>query len=383
MAEIPAVRWDACANPEGLLVPENPFLSYAFLEALEASDSAVPQTGWAPAHLLLEREDGDLLAVAPTYLKSHSQGEYVFDHAFADALERAGGRYYPKLQVAVPFTPVTGRRLLVRGGVDEASAREALASALLQLMDRTGCSSAHLTFLTESEQAFLAERDFLARQDIQYHWTDEGYGDFEGFLGALASRKRKALRRERRDALSDGLSVRWITGSDLREEHWDAFWEFYQDTGARKWGQPYLTREFFSLLGERMADQVLLILAERDGRPIAGALNIIGAEALFGRYWGCVEDHPFLHFELCYYQAIDYALAHGLKRVEAGAQGGHKLARGYRPVLTHSAHAFAHPGLAAAVGDYLFRERAEIAAVQAAFEEQTPFRMEPACPSRD
>ena len=379
------VAWNACANPAeyptgedcSAVPPYDPFVSHEFLLALEESGSATMETGWAPAHLAVSDEDDVLLGVMPVYVKSHSQGEYVFDHAFADALERAGDDYYPKVQVSVPFTPATGRRFLVRPGTHAEQTRMALAQALLGIVRQLEASSAHVTFMTKDEQDFLVgtKLGFLPRTDIQFHWENEGGWDsFEDFLNSLASRKRKALKRERRNALADGLTVKWITGKDITEAHWDAFWEFYQDTGSRKWGRPYLTRDFFSRIGQTMAERILLIFALRDEKPIAGALNFIGGDTLFGRYWGCIEEHPFLHFELCYYQAVDFALAHGLKRVEAGAQGGHKLARGYRPALTYSAHAFVHPGLARAAEDYLKRERREILHAQNELNADAPFR---------
>ena len=390
---VPAAAWDACANPapspDAPAVPDaethNPFVSHAFLSALEDSGSVGGRTGWSPLHLLVRDRDENLLAAAPAYLKTHSMGEYVFDGGWADAYERAGGEYYPKLQVTVPFTPVTGPRLLVRPGPDRAEARETLIAGLRALRDQVGASSTHLTFLPETDAEELGRQGYLLRTDQQFHWHDEGFGTFEGFLEALASRKRKAIRRERRDALASGLTVEWTTGRDLTEAHWDAFYAFYMDTGSRKWGRPYLTRRFFSLIGERMPDRVLLITAHRDGRPIAGAINFVGDVALYGRNWGCLEPHPFLHFEICYYQAIDFALSRGLKRVEAGAQGEHKLARGYRPVTTHSAHDIADPGLRRAIADYLKRERAYVAAAHEAYDEVTPFRRDgnPACTERD
>lgn len=352
----------------------NPFLTHAFLSALEDSGSAIADTGWAGAHVLLEDGGGAVLGVAPAYLKSHSQGEYVFDHGWADAYERAGGRYYPKLQVSVPFTPVTGRRLLVRPGLDATAHRLALAQGLAAVMTKARASSVHATFLTEAEQNDLAAANWLPRIDQQYHWLNESYGSFEDFLGTLSARKRKAIRRERRDALAAGITVEHVTGRDLTEAHWDAFFAFYMDTGSRKWGRPYLTRRFFSLLGERLAERVLLVMARRDGRYIAGALNLIGDVALYGRNWGALEHHPFLHFELCYYQAMDFAIARGLKRVEAGAQGEHKLARGYRPTVTRSAHLIRDPGLAAAVADYLARERQAVLAEGKILEDYLPFR---------
>ncbi|GGG26209.1 hypothetical protein GCM10008026_03110 [Chelatococcus composti] len=312
--------------------------------------------------------------MAPCYGKSHSLGEYVFDHGWAEAFERAGGRYYPKLQVAVPFTPATGRRLLVRPGPGAETARRGLVAGLRALRREIDASSVHVTFLPQEEWHFLAEEGFLLRTDRQFHWANEGYQTFEDFLAALSARKRKAIRRERRDALAAGITVELLTGSDLTEAHWDAFFAFYQDTGSRKWGRPYLPRAFFSLVGERMADRILLVMARRDGRYIAGALNFIGESTLYGRNWGAIEHHPFLHFELCYYQAIDFAIRHGLARVEAGAQGEHKLARGYRPTLTYSAHDIAHPGLRRAVADYLERERAAIAAEVEVLAEELPYR---------
>jgi hypothetical protein len=354
--------------------PDNPFLHHAFLQALEESGSAVPRTGWAGAHLLVEDAAGTLLACAPTYLKRHSRGEYVFDQGWADAYERAGGSYYPKLQVSVPFTPATGRRLLVRPGPRAGQAREALIGGLRALRQQAGASSVHLTFLPKTEWDLLGQHGFLQRTDQQFHWIDEGYGSFDGFLEALASRKRKAIKRERRDALANGITVEHVTGAAITEAHWDAFFAFYMDTGSRKWGRPYLTRTFFSLIGERMADRVLLVMARREGRYVAGAINFIGANTLYGRNWGCIEEHPFLHFEVCYYHAIDFALSRGLRRVEAGAQGEHKLARGYRPVTTYSAHDLADPGLRRAVADYLARERAYMEEAQRELTEQAPFR---------
>jgi uncharacterized protein len=373
---IDAADWNACANPPGSPKAFDPFTTHEFLRALEDSGSATRRTGWNPAHLAVEGSTGELLGVVPAYVKTHSQGEYVFDHAFADALERAGGSYYPKLQVSVPFTPATGRRLLARPGPRQDEARRALAQGLLGVMRAVEASSVHITFMTEEEQDLVTapELGFLARDDIQFHWTDEGFADFDGFLDSLASRKRKALRRERRDALADGLEIRWITGADIREAHWDAFWTFYQDTGSRKWGQPYLTRDFFSRVSAAMNERILLIFAMRGDTPVAGALNFIGGDTLFGRYWGCTEDHPFLHFEVCYYQAVEFALAHGLSRVEAGAQGGHKLARGYRPARTRSAHVFAHPGLQDAAAAYLQHERLQIMQARAALDEDSPFK---------
>ena len=374
IADIDQDVWQACARSEGGDASYNPFVDHRFLKALEDSGAVGPGTGWTPAHLALEDASGAAAGFAPCYLKSHSQGEYVFDHAFADAYERAGGRYYPKLQVAAPFTPATGPRLLVAPGQDRQAAQTALAAALRGLMRQIGASSAHVTFATEAEQALLVQQGFLARTDQQFHWRNEGYGSYDDFLAALSSRKRKQLKRERREALADGVVIRHLTGADLTEAHWDAFFAFYLDTGSRKWGRPYLNRRFFSLIGETMPERILLVIAEYDGRPIAGALNFIGGDALYGRYWGAIEDRPFLHFEVCYHQAIDAAIARGLPRVEAGAQGEHKLARGYRPVTTYSAHAFADPELARAVKTYLARERRYVSEVQDALEAATPFR---------
>lgn len=371
LSEIPAAQWDACAAG-GATRPE-PFVSHAFLSALEETGCASARTGWLPQHLVLDGADGTAAAVAPAYLKSHSRGEYVFDQGWADAYHRAGGAYYPKVQVAVPFTPVTGRRLLLRDEAD-AMGRPALAAGLKELVRLRGASSAHVTFSTEDEWESLAALGFLKRTDRQFHWTNAGYGSYDDFLGALASRKRKALKKERREALAEGLTIEWLTGADLTEAAWDAFFAFYTDTGSRKWGSPYLTRAFFSVLSERLADQILLVMVRRAGRYVAGALNFIGAETLYGRYWGCIEQHPFLHFEVCYHQAIDYAIARGLKVVEAGAQGEHKLARGYLPVTTYSAHYIVHPGLREAVGQYLERERSAIEEDAAILTDLGPFR---------
>ena len=353
--------------------PFNPFISHAFLSSLEESGSATPRPGWGGAHLLLEDDGGRLLAAVPAWLKSHSQGEYVFDHGWADAYERAGGAYYPKLQVSVPFTPVTGRRLLV-GAQAGPEARETLIRGLAAVMKQTSTSSVHITFPTRAEWEALGAAGLLQRTGQQFHFFNRGYGSFEDFLGDLASRKRKAIRKERATALSGGVDIEWVTGSDLTEAHWDAFFAFYMDTGSRKWGRPYLTRMFFSLLGERLADRVLLVMAKRAGRYVGGALNLIGDHALYGRNWGAIEEHPCLHFEACYYQAIDFAIARGLKRVEAGAQGEHKLSRGYRPVPTYSAHLFADRRLERAVADYLTSERRQVAATIEAYEDFAPFR---------
>jgi len=368
-------EWSALAGASrGGAAPYNPFVSHAFLSSMEDSGCVARETGWQPQHLRLEAPDGTLLGAVACYLKSHSQGEYVFDHGWADAFERAGGRYYPKLQVAVPFTPATGPRLLVRDGIDPGAVRHALAEGLKALTDRLGVSSAHVTFAPEDEADLLEQSGFLHRTDQQFHFFNEGYGSYDDFLESLASRKRKALRKERREALADGIEIDRLTGKDLTERVWDDFFAFYMDTGSRKWGRPYLNRQFYSLVGERMADDILLVMARRDGRYVAGAINFIGSDALYGRHWGCIEDHPFLHFEVCYHQAIDFAIERGLKVVEAGAQGEHKLARGYMPVTTHSAHYIAHPGLRRAVDDYLRRERREVAAMGEYLADHGPFR---------
>ena len=374
LADFAPDEWSALEGASRRGPGYNPFLSHAFLSALEESGSATPRTGWLPQHLRLEASGGTLIGAVPCYLKSHSQGEYVFDHGWADAFERAGGRYYPKLQVSVPFTPATGPRLLVRGGLEGGAVRAALAEGLKAVADRLGVSSVHVTFAREHDLQALTGAGFLHRTDQQFHFANPGYRSYEDFLETLASRKRKALRKERRAAAEAGIAIEWLTGGDLTEAVWDDFFAFYMDTGGRKWGRPYLTRSFFSLIGERMPDDVLLVMARRGGRYIAGALNFIGADALYGRNWGCVEHHPFLHFEVCYHQAIDFAIARGLGTVEAGAQGEHKLTRGYMPVTTHSAHHIVHPGLRDAVADYLERERAEVAAIGAYLGERGPFR---------
>ncbi|PIE10820.1 MAG: GNAT family N-acetyltransferase [Rhodobacterales bacterium] len=354
LAAISAQDWDACANPDGGR-PEDPFTTHRFLLALEESGSVGPGTGWEP-HYLTVRDDGALIAVAPLYAKSHSQGEYIFDHNFAEAYARAGGQYYPKLQIAVPFTPVTGRRFLTVPG-RESDGTAALIDACQQIMDGNGLSSIHTTFCTAEEAARGEAMGLLHRVTQQYHWENKGYADFEAFLTDLSSRKRKAIRKERRTAQGFGGEIAMLTGDDLTPTHWDAMWHFYQDTGARKWGQPYLTRAFFDLAAERLADDVVMGLALRDGAPVAGALNFRGRSRLYGRYWGASGHHPCLHFELCYYQAIEWAIAHQLSTVEAGAQGDHKLARGYLPVETHSLHGFREPAFARAVEDYLVAER--------------------------
>lgn len=357
------------AEWDGLAGEDNPFVSHAFLTALEDSGSVGPGTGWNAAPITLENARGELLGIMPSYLKGHSQGEYVFDYAWADAWHRAGGEYYPKLQISAPFTPATGPRLLIR---DPAYATPLLRAAE-QLVTQNGWSSAHATFIDPAQAPLFEEAGWLRREDIQFHWTNRDYAGFDDFLGALASRKRKALRKERK-AANEGVTIRALSGDDIRPEHWDAFWVFYQDTGARKWGTPYLTREAFDLFGERMGEKLLLLLAFMDDQPVAGALNFIGGEALYGRYWGCRIDKPFLHFELCYYRAIDEAIARGLSRVEAGAQGGHKLARGYEPVATISMHYLADPGFRAAVEEFLDHERRGVAVDRLRLGGRTPFK---------
>lgn len=357
IAEIGQTGWDACAaNPA---YQANPFVSFAFLDALEQSGCAVAQTGWAPHHLAVEDETGAIAAVMPLYLKSHSQGEYVFDHSWAQAYERAGGRYYPKLQCAAPFSPVTGPRLLVRADIDPAIARRTLLGGAVSLAERLEASSLHITFPSQDDWAFLGEEGLLQRQDQQYHWHNAGYATFDDFLGALSSNRRKTIRRERRDAQA-GLEIIGLTGEALTEEAWDAFYQFYEDTGARKWGRPYLNRQFYSRLGQTLGDRVLLVMAKRGDRYIAGALNLLGDDCIYGRNWGAVEDVPFLHFELCYYQAIEHAIRLGLPRVEAGAQGQHKIARGYLPAPVYSAHFIADPALREPVRRYLDQERAAV-----------------------
>ena len=372
MADIPAADWDACANPDAALF--NPFIAHAFLKALEDAGTVGGRTGWSPRHLVLKDGSGSIGACAPCYLKSHSQGEYVFDHSWAEAYMNAGGRYYPKLQIAVPFTPVPGRRLLVCPGPAAAENEALLVAAATELVQRNGLSGLHITFITEAEWSRLGARGFLQRTDQQFHWRNAGYAGFEDFLASLASRKRKAVRKEREQALSGGLGIEWITGRDITEAHWDAFFAFYMETGSRKWGRPYLNRKFFSLLGDVMAERCLLIMVKRGRKTIGGALNLIGGDCLYGRYWGAVEHHPCLHFEACYYQAIEFAIRHKIARVEAGAQGEHKLARGYLPTTTYSAHYIANASLRRAVADYLARERAYVEAAGEQLTELAPFR---------
>ena len=371
-AEIGPQAWNACANPHGDADP-HPFTRYEFFAACEESGSATARTGWRPAHIVIEHGD-HVVGLLPAYLKNHSQGEYVFDHSWAEALDRAGGDYYPKLQCAVPFTPVTGPRLLVAPGADVDAVRAALLSTGATAVRELGASSLHITFLTEDEWKAAGAAGYLLRTDQQFHWENRGYASFDDFLAELSSSKRKNLRKERAAVREAGVEFDWLTGSDLTEEVWDRFFEFYMDTGGRKWGRPYLTREFFSRIGETMAAQIVLIFARRGGRTIAGALNFAGGGVLYGRNWGCSEFVPFLHFETCYYQAIDYAIAHRLKKVEAGAQGAHKLLRGYMPTPTYSAHFIEHAGLRRAVDDYLKREREAVAEHIEELAEHGPFK---------
>ncbi|RSK39443.1 N-acetyltransferase [Rhodovulum iodosum] len=360
LSQVAAAEWDACACPEAAEGgrPEDPFTTHRFLKALEDSGSVGPGTGWEPRYLLA-RKAGTPIAAAPLYAKGHSQGEYIFDHNWAHAYERAGGRYYPKLQIAVPFTPATGRRFLVRPG-HEALGQAALVEAAVRLAAENRLSSVHVTFCTGDEAAAGVEMGLLHRVSQQFHWENAGYPDFDAFLASLSSRKRKNIRKERATAQAFGGTIRQLTGDAIEPAHWDAFWHFYQDTGARKWGTPYLTRAFFDIAHETLADDILLVMAEQGGSPVAGALNMIGRRRLYGRYWGCTEDYPCLHFECCYYQAIDYAIDHGLETVEAGAQGSHKLARGYLPVPTHSLHWVADDGFREAIAQYLRAERAAV-----------------------
>jgi predicted N-acyltransferase len=399
IGEVAPAAWDACAAcdlpPAIKVMPEdnlssredksstdlftrgkvnNPFISHDFLASIEHSQSVGGRSGWQPRHLLAEDAAGTLQGAVPCYVKTHSRGEYVFDHGWAEAFERAGGDYYPKLQVAVPFTPVAGPRLLVPPSPLDDAVRGALADALAEITTNSELSSAHVTFSTEAEWRLLGERGFLQRTDRQFHWHNNGYATFEDFLAALSSRKRKTIRRERKEALAPGIEVAWLTGSDLTESIWDAFFAFYMDTGSRKWGHPYLTREFFSIVGEKMRDRILLVMAKRNGRWIAGAINFLGTDAIYGRNWGAIEHHPFLHFELCYYQAIDYAIKNRLARVEAGAQGEHKLMRGYLPATTYSAHFIANAGLRRAIAEYLAQERAYVEAASGELAAAAPFR---------
>ncbi len=353
--EIPAAQWDALANLP--THPYNPFITHAFLKSLEDAHCVGIEQGWAPVHLSLCDSNDQPLGFMPCYLKLHSQGEFVFDHGWANASEQIGKRYYPKLQAAIPFTPVVGPKLLVAEGPDKEQYQKLLISGALQLLEQYEASSLHLTFLNSSERTLLNDMGLLSRTDHQFHWENNQYKSFDDFLETLSSRKRKAVRKERREALSNDIEIKWITGDNLTEAHWDSFFQFYIDTSVNKWGRPYLNREFFSLIGERLADDILLIICEREGKAIAGALNLIGGDCLYGRYWGAIEHHKFLHFETCYYQAIDFAIEKGLQRVEAGAQGQHKLARGYLPATTYSAHYIADPRLRQAIAYHLEDER--------------------------
>ena len=376
ITDIAAADWDACACPEAATGrPTDPFTTHRFLAALESSGSVGPGTGWQPRHLIA-RAQGRIIAAAPLYVKSHSQGEYIFDHGWADAWERAGGRYYPKLQISVPFTPATGRRFLTAPGWED-QGRAALIEAAVRITAKAGLSSLHITFCSAAEAETGEKLGLLSRLTQQFHWENPGYTSFEGFLAQLSSRKRKTIRKERSTAQNFGGTLRHLTGDQIRSDHWDAFWRFYQDTGRRKWGHPYLTRAFFQALHETMRDDLLLVIAERGDRPVAGALNFIGRDTLYGRYWGAIEDHPCLHFEACYYQAIDFAIQHRLARVEAGAQGEHKLARGYLPTQIHSLHWIADPSFRDAVARYLIAERAATGAEIDQLRDYGPFRKMP------
>ncbi len=376
ISALPADGWDACAGAD------NPFVSHAFLQALEESGSAGAEAGWVPQHLAIF-DEGRLVGCVPLYLKSHSYGEYVFDWGWADAYERAGGRYYPKLQSSIPFTPVTGPRLLVRPGADQERIRSALIGAMVQLTERHGISSLHITFPEAAEWRMLGEAGFLQRKGLQYHWCNQGYDSFDAFLATLSSRKRKAIKKERWKVAEAGVTLRTLTGPEIEPRHWDAFYHFYLSTADRKWGRPYLNRDFFARLGEDLADQVALVIAEHEGRTVAGALNFFGPTAIYGRNWGCHGHFPFLHFEACYYQAIDFAITHGLQTVEAGAQGEHKIQRGYLPVETYSAHWIPDPGFRSAVEQFLRRERSMIGREKDALETYSPFRAENEAPDED
>lgn len=368
VADLPAADWDRCAGGD------NPFVAHAFLDALEQSRCVSPRTGWQPAHLVAEGSDGAVIGLLPLYIKGHSQGEYIFDHGWAEAYARAGGQYYPKLLSAVPFSPVTGPRFLVAPGSDFERVATALLQGARDTTLRYGLSSFHVNFLGETEAAWAEGRGMLLRIGEQFHWQNDDYADFEAFLTQLTARKRKAIRKERREAVDRGIELHALQGDALTHEHWDAFFEFYTDTGSRKWGRPYLNRDFFRRLHETMADRVVLVMARREGRWIAGAWNMLGRDTLYGRNWGCIEQHPFLHFECCYYQAIDYAIRHGLNRVEAGAQGEHKLARGYLPVPIYSVHWLAEPAFQQAVARFLKEERAYMTGMIAALDQHSPFR---------
>ncbi len=373
--EVSPAAWNDCAGAD------NPFVSYEFLSALDHSGSVGGDTGWMPYHMLVQASPpGDtpvIKACMPLYLKNHSYGEYVFDHGWADAFERAGGRYYPKLQASVPFTPATGPRFLVNpSGIPEERSllKAALADGLVQITEKMGLSSAHVTFLTTEDAAVAEAENFLVRHDQQFHWHNDNYSSFDHFLGQLSSRKRKQIRKERKTVAASDIEIETLTGNDITEHHWDAFFRFYMDTGARKWGQPYLTREFFSEISRTLSDRIVLFMCTRNGREIAAALNFLGSDTIFGRQWGCIEDHPCLHFEACYYRAIDYAIEHGLKTVEAGAQGPHKLARGYQPVKTNSVHYIANPSFRDAVARFLEDERRGVSAEIDYLAGKTPFK---------
>lgn len=372
ISEIEATDWDACANPDPST--HNPFISHVFLKALEDAGAVSPQVGWQPQHMVLLGGDGEIDGCMPLYAKSHSKGEYVFDQGWAEAFERAGGDYYPKLIAAVPFTPVPGARLLARPGPGQAKRVQLLAAGAIELVRRHNLSSLHVNFATEPEWDCLADLGFLKRIDQQFHWENQDYDTFGDFLASLASRKRKAVRKERQQAMALGLEIKWLQGKDITEADWDAMFKFYMDTGERKWGRPYLNRTLFSLLGERMGERCLLMMVEREGEKIAGALNFIGGDCLYGRYWGALEHHPFLHFEVCYYQAIEFAIAHGLQRVEAGAQGEHKLARGYMPTPTYSAHWIANPNFRHAIEAYLEDERSYVEQAREMLTDYGPYR---------
>ncbi|MEM7619134.1 MAG: GNAT family N-acetyltransferase [Pseudomonadota bacterium] len=386
IAELSAKSWNACANPNPKTY--NPFVSYHFLNALEKSKSVCKKTGWMPCHLALSAEDtamqnseennqDTILGVMPCYIKSHSYGEYIFDHAWAELYMRLHKQYYPKLQCAIPFTPATGPRLLTPANPNQKKHQKSLAAAAIQLVEKLDISSFHCTFLNEQEHTIMSEMGFLTRHSQQFHWHNNAYKTFDEFLATLSSRKRKTIRKERREAQNNNITIKWLTGSDLQENHWDHFYEFYLDTSSRKWGQAYLTREFFSHINETMRDQILLILCHRGDKIIAGALNFIGGDTLYGRNWGAIEDHKFLHFEACYYQAIDFAIQNGLSRVEAGAQGAHKLARGYVPTLTYSTHYITNPELRHVIARYLEHEKDHIAFENNILSTHTPYAQKP------
>jgi hypothetical protein len=370
LSDIEAAEWDGCAGPE------NPFLSHAFLHVLEESGSVSAKTGWLPRHLVVEDMGGRTIGAMPLYLKGHSYGEYVFDWGWADAFERAGGSYYPKLLSAVPFTPATGPRMLVHPDADRDRVEEILIGGIVALLDKLGVSSAHVNFPTRREWDRLGELGMLRRKGIQYHWRNDGYATFDDFLEALSSRKRKAIRKERREVAETGLTIRRLVGAEIEDRHWDAFFHFYMDTADRKWGSPYLSRTFFALLGERLAERVLLVMVEDDGKPVAGALNLIGTKTLYGRNWGCAEHYKNLHFETCYYQAIEFAIERGLQTVEAGAQGQHKIQRGYLPVETYSAHLIPNENFSNAVEDFLQRESRQVEYEIEMLAQESPYKKE-------